>query len=137
MESLTPGSDLKHLDVCFPSAVCVIFAALGLGNLITCLLKKFCNSWWPCFTCVQLPMLKPVPFWKALSLSHCLPVVLASSGQFKLMTEVGSGITCSTDNNSVAKDSLHHFQVLSYVPRHGGGGERAPGIHTVCACALL
>ena len=40
--------------------------------------------------------------------SHCLPVVLAGSEQSKL-TEVGSGIMCSTDNNSVAKDSLHHF----------------------------
>ena len=85
----------------------------------------------------SVAMLNPIPFWKALSLSHCLLVVLAGSGQFKLMTEVGSGITCSTDNNSVAKDSLHHFQVLSYVPRHGERGERAPGIHTVCACALL
>ena len=58
-------------------------------------------------------MLNPIPFWEALSLSHCLPVVLAGSGQFKLMTEIGSGIMSSTDNNCVAKDSLHYFQVLS------------------------
>ena len=127
------GRDLKHLDMCF-HLPCVLF--LLLWHLATWLHACWRSS------ATAGSLVSPAFSCPCSILSHfgklChLPVILAGSGQFKLMTEIGSRITCSTDNNSVAKDSLDHFQVLSYVPRHGGGGERAPGIHTVCACALL